>query len=116
MPTVTAVDLIIIKVPFALWTGGVPTAITLEPAMTTFITTATALTVDGIVAAQELHSYDYTTQWERLEFVATSTNIGALETAAATLQTSLTSLNSGVTVVVSAWAVTPTGAVRVLLP
>jgi hypothetical protein len=114
MPTLSTVNLVIIKVPLIVTVSGTVTPVVLEPAMGTFITTAQALTVDNTIAVQELHSYDWTTMWERLEFVATSANTSALQTAAATLQTSLTSQNVGVTVTVSAWAVV--GATRIVLP
>lgn len=65
----------------------------LDPALTTFVNTARPLTADGRIYDQERNELDWSQQWRELEFITTTANTAALETAANTLQTSLNSQN-----------------------
>lgn len=87
--TQTSVISVRVRVPIAV--GG--NSIVVNPALTTFINTATPLTVDGRIYTQERNNYDWSLQWLEMEFITTSANATSLETAANTLQTSLNTQN-----------------------
>lgn len=89
----TAVLSVRVRVPIAL--NGV--GLTLEPALSQFVSTATPLTVDGHIYQQEVHDNAWTSSWEQLEFITTTGNAVSLENAASTLQTSINTLNGNPT-------------------